>query len=698
MDSYGMNPAFGLNISRNRAGDIDPYEDLPIPPEEQPDHFTHFEPSDFRPITQLHDEDLEYRPRHRHTQQGYLSQSSFPAPHNYDDPWERRRSSESHLGRSGGPLPPYSWEHWEQQEMSNAPTNFDYSPPPPFSPPHARRRRRRRSPVRQSTPSQEYLIHANRPSIPIHDPTSPRKLLILDLNGSLLVRARWNGTESTEPGQRFVRKVHRRPYLQSFQDYIFHPKTRTWLVTMIWSSAQPHSVHDMVDKCFGRAQGNFAAIWARDTLGLKHYEYHQKTQTTKDLAIPWRKLRLNPGYGGKPHSASTTLLVDDSPLKARLQPYNHMAIREYDADTLRRDRLAVLKDAVRSKARRAVDTHGNDDRREQQHEGETGAPSTAKRKRSSDDEGDEEGKSSEDEDEPEPEPAPESEQPDDSSAVPGLNGPPLSKKQRKELARKERKRRKRERRMASANPQTGLKNTNARSSSPPPPPSPIDAPVAGVDATLLAVVGVLDAIKREDNVAGWMRQGALWAGRPAQRTSFSGPAAVGAQDHPTVSSSTPSDASIHPPQDLDLIQDRTDAPPMTVDDGVVNTGAEPSSAPTEVSDAAHPDEGLGAGRHIAAADAGGNEGQLEQLDGDDSLVSVLERRPSNIPCDPPVNDRGTDADLPAQATGADAGDSDSADVPLWFENEDVMAHWVDRGVKALAELGIPLVHGVEREA
>ncbi|KAI5824787.1 hypothetical protein K523DRAFT_314651 [Schizophyllum commune Tattone D] len=691
MDSYGMNPAFGLNIPRNRAGDIDPYEDLPIPPEEQPDHFTHFEPSDFRSITQLHDEDLEYRPRDRHTQQGYLRQSSFLAPHNYDDPWERRRSSESHLGRSGGPLPPYSWEHWEQQELSNAPPNFDYPPPSPFSPPHARRRRR--SPVRQSTPSQEYLIHANRPSTSIHDPTSSRKLLILDLNGSLLVRARWSGTEPAEPGQRLVRKVHRRPYLQSFQDYIFHPKTRTWLDTMIWSSAQPHSVHDMVDKCFGRAQENFAAIWARDTLGLKHYEYHQKTQTTKDLAIPWRKLQLNPGYGGKPHSASTTLLVDDSPLKARLQPYNHMAIREYDADTLRRDRLAVLKDAVRSKARRGVDAHGNDDRRERQHEGETGAPSTAKRKRSADDEGDEEANSSEDEDEPEPEPAPESEQPDDPSGAPGFSGPPLSKKQRKELARKERKRRKRERRMVSANSQKGPKKTNAPSSSPPPPPSPIDAPVAGVDATLLAVVGVLDAIKREDNIAGWMRQGALWAGRPAQRT-----AAASAQDDPTVGSSTPSDASNHPPQILDHIQDSTDVPMADDDEGTTDTRAEPSGAPTEVSDVAPPEKGLDACEHIAAADAGGNEGQLEQLDGDDSLVSVLERRPSNIPCDPPVNDKGADADLPAQATGADAGDTDSADVPLWFESEEVMAHWVDRGVKALAELGIPLVHGVEREA
>ena len=69
--------------------------------------------------------------------------------------------------------------------------------------------------------------------------------------------------------------------------------TKAWLDVMIWSSAQPHSVSDMVGKCFGVDNGaqvedasningwysendnenesdDFVAIWARDTLGLSN--------------------------------------------------------------------------------------------------------------------------------------------------------------------------------------------------------------------------------------------------------------------------------------------------------------------------------------------------------------------------------------------------------------------------------------------
>ena len=37
------------------------------------------------------------------------------------------------------------------------------------------------------------------------------------------------------------------------------------------------------------------------------------------------------------HSAQTTLLLDDSPLKAQLQSYNHVCIREYGAELRARD-------------------------------------------------------------------------------------------------------------------------------------------------------------------------------------------------------------------------------------------------------------------------------------------------------------------------------------------------------------------------
>ncbi|KIY51557.1 hypothetical protein FISHEDRAFT_36900 [Fistulina hepatica ATCC 64428] len=99
---------------------------------------------------------------------------------------------------------------------------------------------------------------------------------------------------------------------------------------MIWSSAQPHSVSDMVSRCFEGHERDLAAIWARDTLGLTEDQYYHKAQTTKNLAKPWAELSISEHVTSpQRHSASTTLLLDDSPLKARLQPWNHACIREY---------------------------------------------------------------------------------------------------------------------------------------------------------------------------------------------------------------------------------------------------------------------------------------------------------------------------------------------------------------------------------
>lgn len=78
--------------------------------------------------------------------------------------------------------------------------------------------------------------------------------------------------------------------------------TKAWLDVMVWSSAQPHSVGDMVGKCFGAAEGarstavvkngqivsdaaangekeggDLVAIWARDTLGLSEVQYRESS-------------------------------------------------------------------------------------------------------------------------------------------------------------------------------------------------------------------------------------------------------------------------------------------------------------------------------------------------------------------------------------------------------------------------------------
>ncbi|KAJ7816514.1 hypothetical protein B0H14DRAFT_2844637 [Mycena olivaceomarginata] len=160
---------------------------------------------------------------------------------------------------------------------------------------------------------------------------APRKLLVLDLNGTLLLRSKRtrSGPSPPNPGITRSRLVHPRPYLGTFKEYIFHPSTKKWLDAMVWSSAQPHSVADMLNHCFGQQQREFLAIWARDTLGLPPSLYHQKTQTTKDLAKPWATF--------PEHSHRTTLLLDDSARKAHLHPHNHVCVREYLAETRRHD-------------------------------------------------------------------------------------------------------------------------------------------------------------------------------------------------------------------------------------------------------------------------------------------------------------------------------------------------------------------------
>jgi len=144
---------------------------------------------------------------------------------------------------------------------------------------------------------------------------------------------------------------------------------------MVWSSAQPHSVDDMVDKVFGASKSELKAVWNRKSLGLSEAEYHQKTLTTKDLTKPWNLFTsaLSPVEGHPAglshsetiHSALTTLLLDDSPHKATLQPYNHVCIPEYGSTRRQHDLQSLLatrgskdgKQSKKAKQKNQVETH-----------------------------------------------------------------------------------------------------------------------------------------------------------------------------------------------------------------------------------------------------------------------------------------------------------------------------------------------------
>lgn len=178
---------------------------------------------------------------------------------------------------------------------------------------------RRSTPLRPVTPppaprvSTKYLTEAQ---------ASPRKLdspqkllLVLDLNGTLLVR-------TGEDRQKFVR----RPGLSEFLEYVFEHH-----MVMIWTSATAHNAKNIIKRLFTNQQQNkLLAVHARDTLGLTTSQYNAKVQVYKNLDIVWNDLIVKQSApDAAPWSMANTVLLDDSILKAKAQPYNLIHIPEF---------------------------------------------------------------------------------------------------------------------------------------------------------------------------------------------------------------------------------------------------------------------------------------------------------------------------------------------------------------------------------
>ncbi|KAG5638612.1 hypothetical protein H0H81_011502 [Sphagnurus paluster] len=86
----------------------------------------------------------------------------------------------------------------------------------------------------------------------------------------------------------------------------------------------------MVNASFGEARGDLLAVWARDRMDLGRHEYHKDVQTVKNLEKIWADRYYS-------HSVATTLLLDDSPAKAILQPYNHIVVGDYTQESRAHD-------------------------------------------------------------------------------------------------------------------------------------------------------------------------------------------------------------------------------------------------------------------------------------------------------------------------------------------------------------------------
>jgi hypothetical protein len=176
-------------------------------------------------------------------------------------------------------------------------------------------------PISIPEPSADYILNASLPPSSTPEPTP--KLLILDLNGTLLHRPRNRSRERTADMRKASQHPILRPYLPEFMDYIF-----AHFVVMFWSSAKPHNVEAMINATTTPEQRKkIIAVWDRGRFGLTKSEYDAKSVTIKNLELVF----ASKAVGGKRRKwdASNTVLVDDSVVKAAYQPYNHVCVPEF---------------------------------------------------------------------------------------------------------------------------------------------------------------------------------------------------------------------------------------------------------------------------------------------------------------------------------------------------------------------------------
>ena len=150
--------------------------------------------------------------------------------------------------------------------------------------------------------------------------TTQRLLLVLDLNGTLIVRPR-----RSEPA-----KFRRRPGLDKFFNYIFDNHT-----VMIYTSSQRRTVNIVLPLLFSKQQRDqLTAVWTRDKLDLTPEQFEEKVQVYKRLEKIWADPEIQASYPGAlgEWDQTNTVLIDDSHLKALAQPHNLLQVPELMAN------------------------------------------------------------------------------------------------------------------------------------------------------------------------------------------------------------------------------------------------------------------------------------------------------------------------------------------------------------------------------
>ena len=142
-------------------------------------------------------------------------------------------------------------------------------------------------------------------------------LVVLDLNGTLLHRRKRGSTFTP------------RPRVNEFLQYLFKHHN-----VMVWSSARQENVTGMCQKLFFEEQyQQLVAVWARDKLRLPQNAYKGNVQVYKQLTWIWedKNIQLSNPNPVDAWSQANTVLVDDSTEKAASEPFNIIALEEFEA-------------------------------------------------------------------------------------------------------------------------------------------------------------------------------------------------------------------------------------------------------------------------------------------------------------------------------------------------------------------------------
>jgi len=418
----------------------------------------------------------------------------------------------------------------------------------------------------------------------------------------------------------------------------------------------------------------------------------------KNLEKPWAELPYSHStMETQHHSAQTTLLIDDSPLKAALQPWNHLCIEEYVSESRKRD-LAVA--AARS-AGEAAEKARDEEVRTREHLALSGA-TTAR--------------------------------PWLDDPIPGPDEGVAKKTKRMKKKEAVRKRKEEEEAMlvgevlkgmfggeedaAGGAKEAPMTMSDAKSK---------DAASAGAnmenksishpnptshlkyDETLLAVVGILDTIKYESNVSGWMRGGGLvkapfW-GKDSTSSGEGATAAVKEQDGSRARSTSRSTTPVPPPAKRRKVEARS-APEADADARMIpmDSDAAPPSSPVQPP----PSSQMTASEDVdvkaeAAMDMDDIRSSSSPPPPQDQGQEVEEQAATGVPLVSPasattvvIESTGTTTTISnaAGATPISTAPEPKAVPPLWYTNPAVMSYWAECGRKALSELGIRVESGI----